>query len=29
MDVRIISRVVIYNPKKEKLILVRNKDAKF
>ena len=29
MEVRIISRVVIYNPKKEKLILARNKNAKF
>ena len=29
MKIRIISRVVIYNPKKEKLILARNKGVKF
>ena len=29
MKIRIISRVVIYNPKKEKLILARNKNANF
>ncbi len=29
MEIRIISRVVIYNPEKEKLILARNKGAKF
>jgi len=29
MKLRIISRVVIYNPEKEKLILARNKNAKF
>ena len=29
MEIRIISRVVIYNPKKQKLILARNKNAKF
>lgn len=29
MKIRIISRVVIYNPEKNKLILARNKNAKF
>lgn len=29
MKLRVISRVVIYNPEKRKLILARNKDAKF
>ena len=29
MKLRVISRVVIYNPEKEKLILARNKNAKF
>ena len=29
MELRTISRVVIYNPKKKKLILVRNKGANF
>ena len=29
MELRTISRVVIYNPKKNKLILARNKGAKF
>lgn len=29
MELRVISRVVIFNPESEKLILVRNKGAKF